>query len=216
VIRVIVADDHAVVRKGLIHLLAEEPDIRVVAETSSADEALERIQRQVCDVLVLDMSMAGRSGLDALAELRALPYRPRVLILTIFADDTLAVRCLKAGADGYVTKDAAPQELVGAIRRIHSGRKYISDGVAEKLALGLLGDGQTPAHESLSDREYSVLCLLASGKTVSQIAEVLSLSVKTVSTYRTRILEKLHLSNTAELMHYAIQHCLDASRRDSP
>lgn len=207
-IRILVADDHAIVRRGLIQILAEHCDMSVVGEASDAAELFALARAQKWDIVVLDVSMPGRGGLDVLKELKAeFPARP-VLILSVHPEDQYAVRALRAGAAGYLTKDSAPAELVNAIRKAMQGGKYVSPSLAEKLAFNLAPDPDRLPHEALSDREYQVLCAIASGKTVSEIAEEMSLSVKTISTYRTRLLEKMNLKNNAELTHYAIQHGL--------
>lgn len=207
-IRILVADDHAIVRRGLIQILAEHCDMSVVGEASDAAELFALARAQQWDIVVLDVSMPGRGGLEVLKELKTeFPARP-VLILSVHPEDQYAVRALRAGAAGYLTKDSAPAELVNAIRKAMQGGKYVSPSLAEKLAFNLAPDPDRLPHEALSDREYQVLCAIASGKTVSEIAEEMSLSVKTISTYRTRLLEKMNLKNNAELTHYAIQHGL--------
>jgi len=207
-IRIIIADDHALIRKGLIQIVSRHGDIQVVGEASNAGELMDAVQRIPCDLVVLDITMPGRSGLDVLADLKYCRRDLPVLILSMHAEDQFAVRVLRAGAAGYLSKDTAPEELVRAIRLVHSGSRYISPTLAQELATGLLVGGSRPLHETLSDREHEVMRLLAQGRTVSQIAEDLSLSVKTVSTYRARVLEKLSLPNTAALMRYALTHGL--------
>lgn len=207
-IKILIADDHAIVREGMKQMLAGVPDMVVADEASSGQEALNKIWKGDFDVVVLDIAMPGKSGLDTLKELKSEKPRLPVLILSMYPEEQYAVRVLKAGASGYLTKESAPDELVAAIRRISQGKKYISSSLAEKLAVDLDADAKKPFHEALSDREFQVLCLIASGKTVGEIAEKLSLSVKTISTYRTRILEKMHMKNNAELTYYAIQHHL--------
>lgn len=207
-IRVFVADDHAVVREGLKQICRETADLVVAGEAVDGLEALERIRAEAWDVAVIDMTMPGRSGLEIVKELkRERPQLP-ILVLSVHAEDQYAIRLLKAGAAGYLTKESVPQELVDAIRRVVSGGKYVSQSLAEKLALQLDSDFANPPHEALSDREFQVLRLIASGKTVSDIATELSLSVKTVSTYRSRILEKMNLNSNAELIRYAIENRL--------
>ncbi len=207
-IRILIADDHAVVRRGLRQTVSEEPDMTVVGEASNAQELLSLARRVPWDVAVLDISMPGRSGLDALKELRQEWPRLPVLVLSMHPEDQYALRTLRIGAAGYLTKESAPEELVKAIRKAVSGGKYVTPSLAEKLALGLAKDSERPLHESLSEREYQVMCLIASGKSVTEIAVELSLSVKTISTYRARILEKMGLRNNAELVHYAISKSL--------
>jgi DNA-binding NarL/FixJ family response regulator len=208
VIRVLVADDHAVVRRGLKQILTAEPDMTVVAEAADGQEVLDTTRRHPCDVVVLDITMPGRSGLEVLKELKRLRPKLPVLVLSIHPEDQLAVRVLKAGGAGYMTKETAPEELVTAVRAVVRGGRYVSPRLAEKIARDLGTDLDKPRHERLSDREYEVMCLIASGKTVSEVAERLTLSVKTISTYRARVLEKMGLRNNAELTHYAITNRL--------
>lgn len=207
-IKVLIADDHPVVRRGLKQILAEEPDITVVGEASHAQELLEQMRKQHCDVIVLDITMPGRGGLDALKELRHERPKLPVLILSIHPEDQFGLRVLKAGAAGYMTKESAPDQLVKAIRKVFGGGKYLSPSLAEILAFDIDHDTKKPPHETLSDREYQVMCLLASGKTASDVSRELSLSAKTISTYRTRILEKMKMKTNAELTHYAIKNRL--------
>ncbi len=207
-IRVLVADDHAIVRRGLIQILAEHADMSVVGEAQDAQELFALARAQAWDVAVLDVSMPGRGGLEVLKELKSEFPARAVLILSVHPEDQYAVRALKAGAAGYLPKDSAPTELVNAIRKAMQGGRYVSSALAEKLAFNLTPDADRLPHETLSDREFQVLCAIASGQTVSEIAEQMSLSVKTISTYRTRLLEKMNLKNNAELTHYAIQQGL--------
>lgn len=206
--RILIADDHAIVREGLKQILAETADMIVADEASSGHEALEKVRQNDYDVVVLDISMPGKSGLDVLKELRR--YKPKlpVLVLSIHPEDQYAVRCLKAGAAGYLTKESASDELVAAIKKVSQGKKYLTSTVAEKLAYAVGIDTDRPLHETLSDREYEVLCMIGYGKTASQIAGDLNLSVKTISTYRARILEKMRMETNAQLMHYAIDNQL--------
>jgi two-component system, NarL family, invasion response regulator UvrY len=208
VIRVLIADDHAVVRRGLKQILTAEHDMTVVGEAHNGQELLALARKQPMDVVILDIAMSGRSGLETLKELRPEFPRVPVLVLSMHPEDQYAVRALKAGASGYLTKESAPDELVKAIRRIVAGGRYITPGLAEQLAASVSTDtGQAP-HERLSDREYQVLCLLASGKSVSEVGDELALSVKTISTYRARILEKMGMKNNAEITRYAIERRL--------
>ncbi|HEY3066360.1 MAG TPA: response regulator transcription factor [Methylomirabilota bacterium] len=207
-IRVLVADDHAIVRRGLKQILTAEPDMSVVGEARDGNEALEFARRHPCDVVVLDVSMPGPSGLEVLKDLKRERPKLPVLVLSIHPEDQLAIRVLKAGGAGYMTKETAPEELVTAVRRVVAGGRYVSSRLAEKMAIALQSDSDKPRHETLSDREYEVMCLIASGKSVSEIAAQLALSVKTISTYRSRILEKMDLPNNAALTHYAIQNRL--------
>ena len=209
-IKILIADYHPIVRRGLHQILAEQPDMAVLGEAQNAQELLELARRADWDVVVLYISMPDRGGLEALKELKALRPGAAVLVLSIHPEDQYAGRALKAGAAGYLTKDSAPEELVKAIRKVLAGGKYVSPSFAEMLALRLDAGLAKPLHEALSDREYQVLCLIASGKTVSQIAAELALSVKTVSTYRGRILEKMNMQSNAELTRYTIQNGLIA------
>ncbi len=206
--RVLVADDHAVVREGLKQVLAEIPGKVVTDEASNGQEVLDKVWKNNYDVVVLDISMPGRSGLDILKEIKNHKPRLPVLVLSMYPEEQYAVRVLKAGAAGYLTKESASTELMAAMQKVLQGKKYISTSLAERLAFDLERDTEKAVHEELSDREYQVMCLIASGKTVKEIAEELSLSVKTISTYRTRILEKMDMKNNAELTHYAIHHQL--------
>ena len=207
-IKVIIADDHPVVRKGLKEILAEDPSTCVVDEASDGYELLRKVRGGDFDVIILDISMPGLDGLDILRQIKAEKGAPHVLMLTIHPEARYAVRCLKMGADGYLTKGSAPDELLRAIQRISSGRKYISQNLAEALTDQLTsGSDQTP-HETLSDREYQVMVRIAAGRPLKEIADELALSVKTVSTYRSRILEKLKLQSNADLTLYAFHHNL--------
>jgi DNA-binding NarL/FixJ family response regulator len=207
-IKILIADDHAVVRRGLKQILGEEPDMAVFGEARNTEEVLKNIREQNWDILILDITMAGESGLDVLKTLKHTRPKLPVLFLSIHPEDQYAVRVLKAGAAGYMTKESAPEELVKAIRKVLRGGKYISPSLAEKLAFDLETDSEKPPHESLSNREYQVMCMIASGKTVKVIAEEMYLSVKTISTYRQRILEKMKMKTNAELIRYAIKNQL--------
>lgn len=209
-IKIAIADDHAVVRRGLKFILMQEFPDAIVEEAQDTLELLRYVREHDPDVVILDIGLPDRSGLDALKDIRyEHPHLP-VLVLSMHAEDQYAMRVLKAGAAGYLTKKSAPEELVKAVRKVLSGGQYVSPTLAEKLALVLKGKGDPalPSHSSLSDREYQVLCLIALGKTVTEIADELSLSVKTVSTYRTRILEKMGMKTNAELTRYAIENQL--------
>jgi len=208
VIRILIADDHAVVRRGLKQIVAEQFDQPVIGEAQNASEVLSLVRLGEWDVVVLDISMPGRGGLEILGELKHEHPRLPVLILSVHSEEQYARRALKAGAAGYLNKESAPEELVKAIRTVVAGRKYVSASLAENLVTALGTEGDRAPHETLSDREFQVFSLLASGKTVGEIATQLSLSVKTISTYRTRILEKMRLASNAELIHYAIQQKL--------
>ncbi len=203
-IRILIADDHAIIRQGLKQILDESGEMSVTAEAANGGEALHKLREGEYDVVLLDISMPGKSGIEVLKQIKEEKPKLPVLILSIYPEDQYAVRLLKAGAAGYLTKESAPEELVKAVRRVAAGKKHISPAVAEMLADGIGSEASQAPHEILSDREYQIFLLLAAAKTVSEIADKLALSVKTVSTYRHRILEKMHLRNNAELMHYAI------------
>jgi DNA-binding NarL/FixJ family response regulator len=207
-IKVCVVDDHAVVREGLKKIISENPGMTVTAEAGDGYEAMKVIQSAPCDVMLLDITMPNRNGLDVLKAIRSESPRLPVLVLSMHSEDQYAVRMLRAGAAGYLTKESAPAKLVQAIRRVVRGGKYVSPALAEKLIYSLNTDSSRALHEILSDREYQVLCMIATGKTVTMIAVELGLSVKTVSTYRVRILEKLNMKNNAELTRYAIKEGL--------
>lgn len=207
-IKLLIADDHLLIREGLKKILREEPDILVVEEARNAQEVLDAARSKDLDLIVLDISMPGPSGLDVLTELRRLYPRLPVLILSMHPEDRFAIRALKAGASGYITKESAADELVKAIRKLISGGKYVSLDLAEQLAFSLNAETDRPPHETLSDREYQVMCMIAAGKKMSAIADELSLSVRTINTYRARILEKMKMKSNAELIHYSIEHKL--------
>jgi len=208
--KILIADDHAVVRRGLRQILAEEFKTLAACEAQNAQEALSLVREQEdWDIVVLDISMPGKSGLEVLKELKQLRPQVPVLILTAHPEEQYALRVLKAGAAGYMTKESAPEHLIEAVRKVVGGERYISSTLRELLADSLSGDMEKPPHENLSDREYQVLRLIASGQTVGQIADKLSLSVKTVSTYRARILEKMGMKTNSALMHYFILNKLD-------
>lgn len=206
-IRILIADDHPVVREGFKQIISKADDLKVVDEALTGFEVLEKISKENYDVVVLDLSMPGKDGLEVLKDLKNLKPNLQVLILSMHPEDQAAMRTFKSGASGYLNKESAPGELVNAIRKIHSGGKYISAAMAEKLVSVFDKNEETP-HESLSDREFQVLRFIASGKDVDEIAEELFISVKTVRTYRDRILEKLSLKNNVEIAHYAIKHKL--------
>lgn len=207
-IHVVIADDHPVVRQGLKRILAEEADMTLTAEAATGQELLDCLGKVACDVVLLDISMPGRGGLDTLIELRRHFPKISVLVLSIYPEDQFGPRVLKSGAAGYMNKETACDQLVGAIRKVCAGGKYVSQRLAEKIAADLSTNTQLPAHETLSHREYQVMRLIASGKTVTQIARELSLSKKTISTHRARLLEKMRLKTNAELTFYAIQNDL--------
>lgn len=204
-IRILIADDHAIVRSGLRQILEEYKDMKIVAEHDNGIDALNWLRTNDCDVVLLDISMPGKSGIDVLKQLHEEKPKLPVLIISIYPEDQYAVRLIKAGAAGYLNKESAPEIVVEAVRHVVSGKKYISTAVAEMLANEFRADDEKLPHETLSDREYQIFLLLASAKTATEIAAALALSVKTISTYRSRILEKMHLRNNAELMRYAVE-----------
>jgi two-component system invasion response regulator UvrY len=208
-IRVLIVDDHAIVRRGLRALLSDEFRGAAFGEASDAGQALEQLRQQEWDIALLDITLLpGKGGLDLLKELKAEWPRLPVLVLSAHPEDQFAVRALKAGAGGYLTKDSAPEELPKAIRKILAGGEYVSPALAETLALRVRTDRTRTPHETLSDREYEVMSRIGSGKTVTEIADELSLSVKTISTYRVRVLEKLGVKNSAEIVQYALRNGL--------
>ena len=207
-LNVIIADDHPIVRAGLRQIIAEDAGLKVAAEAGDGHGLLSMMRSHVYDVVLLDITMPGMDGLDVLKQLKLEFPKVPVIILTVHPESQYALRVLRAGASGYLTKESAPDELIAAIRKVHRGGKYISPALAEKIAFVLDRDTDKLPHETLSDREYQVLCMLASGKTVSEVADELALSVKTVSTYRSRILEKMQMKTNAELIHYALQNGL--------
>ena len=205
-IRILIADDHAVVRQGLKQILEENDDMNVVSEHTNGADALDWLRKHNCDIALIDIAMPGMNGIDLLKKLHKEKPELPVLVLSIYAEDQYAARLIRAGASGYLNKECAPMEVVDAVRRVAGGNKYISPAVVEMLAKEVSNAQECAPHKILSDREYQIFLLLASAKTVTDIAEDLGLSVKTVSTYRTRILEKMRLRNNLELMHYAIEN----------
>lgn len=207
-IKILIADDHAIVREGLKQIIADTRDMEVVGEADNGVDAIKQVRKMDCDVLLLDISMPDRSGIEVLKQLRKEVPRLAVLMLSMHREDQYAIRSLKAGAYGYLNKQSAPAELVNAIRVVAAGKKYISPALAQELANQVNDDREAPLHETLSDREYQTLTMIASGKTVSEIAAELALSVKTISMYRSRLLQKMKLKHNAELTHYAIKNHL--------
>jgi two-component system invasion response regulator UvrY len=204
-IRILIADDHAMVRQGLCQILSAQTDFQVVGEAANHAEVMQHIRQHPCDVLVLDIAMPGKNGIETLKQVRLeLPMLP-VLVLSMYPEDQYAVRALKAGAWGYLTKMAAADQLVDAIRQVVRGRKYITAELAHSLAESINGNTDAPAHSLLSDREFQTLRLIAAGKTLTQIGQLLALSPKTVSVYRARLLEKLGMQSNAELTRYALE-----------
>lgn len=204
-IKVLIADDHAIVRKGLKQIVADTTDVVVVGEAANGHEVLEHIRRVDCDVVLLDIAMPGKDGLDTLKELKAAKPLLPVLILSMYPEEQYAVRLLKAGASGYLTKESAPEELVAAIRKVSKRGKYISASLGETLAFLLESEDERAPHERLSDREYQVMLMMAGGQTATIVAEKMCLSVKTVSTYRARALRKMGMRNNAEFAFYAMK-----------
>jgi DNA-binding NarL/FixJ family response regulator len=207
-IKILIADDHTIVREGLKQILAETPDMLVAGEAATGQEVLEQVRKEDWDLVLLDIAMPGKDGLETLKLLKLEKPKLPVLMLSIYPEEQYAVRLLKAGAAGYLTKESAPEELIAAIRKVSQKGKYISASLAEKLAFYLEADLEKPVHELLSDRELKVMLLIASGKTVTEIADEMCLSVKTISTYRSRALNKMGLKNNAEFTYYALKHGL--------
>ena len=207
-LKVLVADDHAIVREGVKQILAEIPDIIVAGEASDGNQTLNQVRTGDYDLVLLDIAMPAMSGLEVLKQIKSERSDVPVLILSIYPEEQYAIRTLKAGAAGYLTKESAPDELIEAIRKVCNGGKYVTSSLAEKLAFYLDSDSERPVHELLSDREYQVVLMIASGKTVKQIADELALSVKTISTNRTRALRKMRMKTNAEVTYYAIKHGL--------
>lgn len=207
-IRILVADDHAVVREGLKQILSGMHDMVIAGEASDGYQALDQARKGDYDLVLLDIAMPGMSGLDVLKQLKSEKAELPILMLSIYPEEQYAIRSLKAGASGYLAKESAPEELIAAVRKVCRGGKYVTSSLAEKLATYLYPDRERPLHELLSDREYQVVLMIASGKTVSEIASALSLSVKTISTNRSRALAKLGMKTNAEITHYAIKNGL--------
>ena len=207
-IRVTIADDHPLLRRGIKDIIEDEADMEVVAEAGNGQELLSQLEHCECDVILLDIGMPGRDGLDALSDIRRKYPKTPVLILSVYPEDQFGPRVLKSGASGYMNKETACDQLVQAIRKICTGGKYVSPGLAEKIASDLAADHNLPPHEKLSDREYQVMRMIASGKTVGEIARELCLSEKTISTHRARILEKMEMKTTAQLTYYAVHNDL--------
>jgi DNA-binding NarL/FixJ family response regulator len=207
-IKILIADDHTIVREGIKQILAEMPEVTVTDEARNGQEVLQNVWDKDYDIVLLDITMPGRSGLDVLKQLKNDKPALKILILSMHPEEQYAIRAFKAGAFGYLTKESSPNELIEAIRKVSIGKKYVSSSLAETLASHLEAKSEKPPHDTLSDREYEVMCMIASGKTVKEIAGELALSVKTISTYRARILEKMGMKNNAQLTHYTIQNQL--------
>ncbi len=207
-IKLLVADDHAIVRKGIEQIIEETDDIAVADQARNGQEVMDKIQRNDYDLVLLDISMPGRDGLEILKELKNQKPKLNVLMLSMYPEEQYAVRAFKSGASGYLTKESAPDELIAAIRKVSNGHRYVSASLAEKLAALLKDHGDQPLHERLSDREYRIMCMIASGKSQTEIAGELSLSIKTVSTYRARLLKKMQMKKNAEITRYALENKL--------
>jgi DNA-binding NarL/FixJ family response regulator len=211
-IRILIADDHTIMREGLKRILEGEPNIQVVAEAVDGLDTLQKVRAGGIDLIMLDLSMPGRSGVDLIRQIKEEAPKVPMLILTMHEEEQYAVRAIRAGASGYLTKESAGLELMNAIQRIASGRPYISTAVAEQLAINLMPEDVPLPHKTLSDREFEIFQLLVQGKALTEIADGLFLSVKTVSTHKTRILVKMRMKNLTELVQYAVQHQLIAAR----
>lgn len=207
-IRIVIADDHEIVRAGLKQIISDDEDMEVLGESNNGENLIELVKKNDYDVVLLDLKMQGISGIDVIKHIKAIKPDLPIIVLSMHAEDQYAVRTIKAGASGYLTKETAAENLVTAVRRVVGGGKYISPTLAETLADSIAGGGVELPHEKLADREFQVMCMIASGKTVSEIGSELFLSVKTISTYRQRILEKMNMKNNSELTHYAIKNNL--------
>ncbi len=207
-INVLIADDHAVVRKGIRQIISEDEEINVLGEASNANEIIAQLYDHDWDVFVLDITMPGKNGLDVMIEIKQKRPEIKILILSMHPEEEIALRALKTGASGYLNKDSVPGELIKAIRKIYNGGRYISSMLAESIVFSHEREEYLLPHEALSEREFQVMCLIASGNTLSQIAEELSLSIKTVSTYRTRIMDKMNMKSNVEITHYSIKNKL--------
>jgi len=207
-VKVLIVDDHPIVRSGLAGEIAKTSDITVVAEASDGDDAIAKVRTFAPDLVLLDIALPGKNGLEVLKQIQAEAPHIKVLMLSAFSEKQYAVRCLKNGAIGYLTKKSAPEELISAIRKVMRGRRYVSASLAELLALEIGTDNNQLPHEILSDREFQVLCLIGQGNTVTQIAQILSLSVSTVNTYRAHVLEKMNMETSAQLIRYVLDNNL--------
>jgi two-component system invasion response regulator UvrY len=207
-IRILIADDHAVVRRGLHQILAEESDMKVVGEAGTSEESLAVLRKQKCDVVVLDINMPDKNGIETIKDMKVEFPEMNILVLSMHQEDQFGVRAFRAGASGYLTKDSNPDEMLVAIRKVASGKKYITAKLAELLEFELHRKSDKPLHQSLSDREFAVLLAIAKGKSIASIAQELFLSAKTVSSYRARVLAKMNMKSNAEIIHYAHHHSL--------
>ena len=207
-IKIFIADDHAIVRQGLKQIVSDQPDMTVAGEAENGAEVMRFVRDEKCDLIILDITLPDKSGLDLLPEIKNLRPEIKILILSMHTEEQFAIRALKSGASGYLTKMSAPTELIKAIRRINAGGKYINQAIAEQLAFFYGDESDAPVHERLSDREFQVMRMIGEGRTLREIADTLHISEKTVSTYRTRILEKMNMTRNAELIRYAVQNKL--------
>ena len=205
-IRILIADDHTVVRQGLKMILSEQSDIKIVGDAENSDELFQLLRTTKCDVVILDLSMPGRSGLEVLRDVHAMNPEQRILVLSMLPEEQFARRALKTGASGYVSKGSPPSDIIQAIRKLYNGGRYISASLAEQLAADLSQDSDKLEHERLSNREFDVFLKIASGQSVKDIAEELAISTKTVTTYRARILEKMNLNSNADITRYVLEH----------
>lgn len=206
--KILVVDDHALIRKGIKQLLEDSDDVQVAGEAESGMQAINMMRKNHFDLVLLDISLPDKHGMDVLKQLKSEQPDIKIIVLSMYPEDQYGVRTLKAGAMGYINKQSAPEKLVGAIRHVISGKKYISEALSEQLLNNLIGESQDLMHQSLSNREYQTLCLMSSGKSLTEISEIMKLSPKTVSVYRARMLEKMGFKNNAEAVHYAIAHHL--------
>ncbi len=211
-IKILVVDDHALIRKGLKQLLEDCADLQVTGEAATGVEAINKVRAEHFDLLLLDINLPDKHGIEVLKQLKTEQPELKIIVLSMYPEEQYGVRALKAGAMGYINKQSASDTLISAILQVASGKKYISEALAEQLLNNLIGESQELMHQSLSNREYQTLCLMASGKSLSEISEIMTLSPKTVSVYRSRMLAKMGFSNNAEAMHYAITHHLVESQ----
>lgn len=212
-IDILVVDDHALIRKGLIMLLEENPEFHIKGEAETGMQAINMARKEHFDLVLLDISLSDKHGIDVLKQLKSELPDIKIIVLSMYPEDQYGLRALKAGAMGYINKQSAPEKLVGAIHQVVGGKKYISPALAEQLLSNLIGESQEQLHQSLSNREYQTLCLMASGKSLTEIAEIMVVSPKTVSVYRARMLEKMGFNNNAEAVHYAIAHDLVEAKK---
>jgi len=211
-IKILVADDHTLIRKGLKMLLEDSPDFRITGEAETGIQAIQMVREGNFDLVLLDISLPDKHGIDVLRQMILERPELKIIVLSMYPEDQYGVRALKSGAMGYINKQSAPEKLIGAIKHVLTGKKYISELLAEQLLSNVIGDSQELMHQSLSNREYQTLCLMSSGKSLTEIAEIMMLSPKTISVYRARMLEKMNFRNNAEAIHYAITHRLVESK----